>query len=66
MRPCNVNIGQSHVFMNKNTFVTGGPKNNGYELQKPDKSGNATHFNVRGVTRNYKNKLNVNFNVLKE
>jgi len=48
------------------TFVTGGPKNYGYELQRPDKNGTTTHCKVRGITLNYKNMLNVNYNVLKE
>lgn len=47
-------------------FVTGGPKNYGYELQHPDKNGNTTHCKVRGITLNYKNLLNVNFGVLNE
>ena len=46
------------------TFATG-PKNYGYELSKPDKGGNKTQCKVRGITLNYKNLLNVNFNVLK-
>ena len=47
------------------TFATGGPKNYGYELSKPDNGGNKTQCKVRGITLNYKNLLNVNFNVLK-
>lgn len=47
------------------TFVTGGPKNYGYELQYPDKTGNTTHCKVRGITLSYKNMLNVNFEILK-
>lgn len=48
------------------TFVTGGPKNYGYELQRPDENGNTTHCKVRGITLNCKNLLNVNYNVLKD
>ncbi|XP_052806406.1 uncharacterized protein LOC128235642 [Mya arenaria] len=48
------------------TFVTGGPKNYGYELQYPDKNGDRTHCKIRGITLNYKNLLNVNFNVLEQ
>ena len=47
------------------TFVSGGPKNYGYELAKLDEDGNRTHCKIRGITLNYKNKLNVNFNILK-
>ena len=47
------------------TFVSGGPKNYGYELAKPDEDGNRTHCKIRGITLNYKNRLNVNFDVLK-
>ena len=46
--------------------MTGGPKNYGYELQRPDKNGTTTHCKVRGITLNFKNMLNVNYNVLKE
>ena len=47
------------------TFVTGEPKNYGYRLRYPDRDGNDTHCKVRGITLNYKNLLNVNFDVLK-
>ena len=47
------------------TFVTGGPKNYGYRLRYLDRDGNDTHGKVRGITLNYKNLLNVNFDVLK-
>lgn len=47
------------------TFETGGPKNHGYKLKTPYKDGNKTHCKVRGITLNCKNRLNVNFNVLK-
>ncbi len=40
------------------TFVTGGPKNYAYRLQKPDKDGNITPCKIRGITLNCKNKLN--------
>ncbi|XP_053406566.1 uncharacterized protein LOC123556078 [Mercenaria mercenaria] len=47
------------------TFITGGPKNYGYELQKPDGDGNCTHCKIRGITLSCKNMLNVNFDVLR-
>ncbi len=47
------------------TFVTGGPKNYGYKLQHPDKNGRQMHCKVRGITLNYKNMFNVNYDVLK-
>ena len=47
------------------TFISGVPKNYGYELSKPDEYGNRTHCKIRGITQNYNNKLNVNFGVLK-
>ena len=45
--------------------MTGVPKNYGYRLRYPDRDGNDTHCKVRGITLNYKNLLNVNFDVLK-
>jgi hypothetical protein len=47
------------------TFITGGPKNYGFELREPDKDGKRTHCKIRGITLNSKNMLNVNFDVLK-
>ena len=47
------------------TFISGGPKNYGYELAKSDENGNRTHCKIRGITLNYKNKLNVKFDILK-
>ncbi|XP_045201509.2 uncharacterized protein LOC123555044 [Mercenaria mercenaria] len=47
------------------TFITCGPKNYGYELQKPDGDGNCTHCKIRGITLSCKNMLNVNFDVLR-
>jgi hypothetical protein len=49
-----------------NTFVTEGPKNYGYKLERPNKEGDLTICKIRGITLNCKNMLNVNFNVLKE
>lgn len=48
------------------TFVTGGPKIYGYELQRPDKDGSTAHCKIRGITLNYKTMSNVNCNVLKQ
>ena len=36
------------------TFVSGGPKTFGFEIAKPDEDGNRTHFEIRGITLNYK------------
>ena len=47
------------------TFISGGPKNYRYELAKSDENGNRTHCKIRGITLNYKNKLNVKFDILK-
>ena len=48
------------------SFVTGGPKNYAYCLQKPDKLGNRTLCKIRGITLNYKTLMSVNFDVLKK
>lgn len=48
------------------TRVTGGANNYGYQLQCPDKDGSLTHCKIRGITLNFKNLFNVNFNVLKD
>ena len=47
------------------TFVTGGPKNYGYQCKCPDKDDSLTHCKIRGITLNFKNLSNVNVNVLK-
>ena len=47
-------------------FVTGGPKNYAYKIARPDKDGNTTICKVRGITRNYKNSLTINFDAIKD
>ncbi|CAC5375852.1 unnamed protein product [Mytilus coruscus] len=47
-------------------FVTGGPKNYAYKLQKPYSDGNQTVCKVRGITLNYKNALSINFDAVKD
>ena len=47
-------------------FVTGGPKNYAYTLSKPNKKGQTSVCKVRGITLNFKNALEINFNTLKE
>ena len=45
-------------------FVTGGPKNYGYKLDKPDTNSIQTFCKVRGITLNYKNALDINFDTV--
>ena len=45
-------------------FVTGGPKNYAYTLQKPDKKGRTSICKVRGITLNYRNLLNINYDTV--
>lgn len=47
-------------------FVTGGPKNYAYCLAKPNKKGQSSICKVRGITLNFKNSLDINFNTLKQ
>ncbi|CAC5412808.1 unnamed protein product [Mytilus coruscus] len=47
-------------------FITEGPKNYGYTLKKPDKDGNLTCCKIRGITLNYKNSLELNFETMKK
>jgi hypothetical protein len=47
-------------------FVTGGPKNYSYQLEKPGDDGNKTCCKVRGITLNYKNSLQINFDTVKD
>jgi hypothetical protein len=47
-------------------FVTGGPKNYDYKIDRPDKDGNTTMCKVRGITLNYKNSLIINFDTIKD
>ena len=48
------------------SFVTGGPKNYAVKLEKADKEGNMTLCKIRGITLNYKNSLQVNFDTIKD
>jgi hypothetical protein len=43
------------------TFVTCGPKNYAYKLRKPTDEGTQTLANVRGITLNHNNSLDINF-----
>ena len=45
-------------------FVTGGPKNYAYTLEKPNKKGQTSICKVRGITLNYKNMLDINFDTV--
>ena len=45
-------------------FVTGGPKNYAYTLAKPNKKGQTSICKVRGITLNYKNLLDINFDTV--
>lgn len=45
-------------------FVTGGPKNYAYNLLKPNKKGQTSICKVRGITLNFKNTLDINFDTL--
>ncbi|CAC5376018.1 unnamed protein product [Mytilus coruscus] len=47
-------------------FITGGPKNYVYKLKNPDKDGNLTCCKIRGITLNYKNSLELNFETMKD
>lgn len=47
-------------------FVSGGPKNYAYKIARPDKDGHMTIGKVRGITLNYKNALNINFDTIKD
>jgi len=47
-------------------FVTGGPQNYAYNLAKPNKDGVTTCCKVRGITLNYRNALDTNFETVKE
>ena len=43
-------------------FVTGGPKNYAFKLAYPDKKGQQSFCKVRGITLNFKNSIDINFN----
>lgn len=45
-------------------FVTGGPKNYAYQLQTPDAAEHHSICKVRGITLNYKNSLDINFDTV--
>ncbi|XP_033756183.1 probable DNA polymerase [Pecten maximus] len=47
-------------------FVTGGPKNYAYTLSKPNKDGEMSCCKVRGITLNYKNSLEINYDTVKD
>jgi hypothetical protein len=47
-------------------FVTGGPKNNAFCLARPNKKGQSPICKVRGITLNFKNSMDINFNTLKD
>ncbi|CAG2240191.1 unnamed protein product [Mytilus edulis] len=47
-------------------FITGGPKNYSYKLKNPDKDGNLTCCKIRGITLNYKNSLELNYETMKD
>ncbi|XP_071114957.1 uncharacterized protein [Haliotis cracherodii] len=47
------------------TFVSGGPKNYGYELMNPRPDGTRTTCKVRGFTLNYRNQRHLNFDTMK-
>lgn len=44
--------------------MTSGPKNYAYNLQKPNKKGQTSICEVRGITLNFKNASNINFNTV--
>ena len=46
-------------------FVTGGPKNYAYRLATQNKTGNKSVCKVRGITLNFKNSLDINFQTVK-
>lgn len=45
-------------------FVTGGPKNYAFKLARPDKKGQTSICKVRGITLNFKNSLDINFDTV--
>jgi hypothetical protein len=47
-------------------FITGGPKNYAYCLEKPNKKGQSSICKVRGITLNFKNSMDINFDTLKD
>ncbi|WAR07908.1 hypothetical protein MAR_017866 [Mya arenaria] len=51
---------------NITAFVTGGPKNYAYSLIKPTKNGHLSICKVRGITLNFKNSIDINFQTVKD
>lgn len=47
-------------------FVTGGPKMYAYNLLKPNKKGQSSICKVCGITLNFKNSVDINFQTVKE
>lgn len=47
------------------SFVTGGPKNYAYQLEKPNKDGLLSCCKIRGITLNFKNLIDINFDTIK-
>jgi hypothetical protein len=47
-------------------FVTGGPKNYAFKLATPMKTGQMSICKVRGITLNFKNCIDINFNTVKD
>lgn len=48
------------------TFVIGGPKNYAYTLKTPNKKGQFSICKVRGITLNFKNSIDINYQTVKE
>lgn len=48
------------------TFVIGGPKNCGYELQRPNTDGHITRCKIRGIALNHKTLLYVNCGIFRK
>ena len=48
------------------TFIGAGPKNYAFKLARPDKKGYSTKCVVKGISLNYKNALDINFDTVKD
>ena len=48
------------------TFIGAGPKNYAYQLARPNHKGHSTKCVVKGITLNYKNSLDINFDTVKD
>ena len=55
-------IGQNTI----TTFIGTGPKNYAYKLALSDKRGHSTKCVAKGITLNYKNSLDINFDTVRE